>query len=659
MNLHTNKSLSISLVVSLLLSTVILAAPISAKPAPPGGGVVWLEPSYVNGSTVGLGNTFKVELWANISTTAGLPAYPGCFAYAYWFDWDDTLINLTSYSVYPPTDIWGSNIFTAENLLKDMDGDTQKDRHSYSVTALGAPPGWKDGRKIAEYTFKVIYQPVWWDASCILDITDRGFGDFDGASMTMTVYDGLYEIKATSPLKPKLYVNPPSIYDASLEPCKNFTVNIKVMNVTNLYNFSFKLGFNKTILEATQAKEGPFLKSFGTTTVNKLEINNTGGYVWVSISLVTGGPAAGSGILANVTFHVIGAGECALDLYDTSLTDNLSREVPHDVSDGFFNNVLMPRIFVDPPSIVDPTLLPPSRFAINISIGNITNMYDYVFKLGYNTAILNCLGFEIIPFNDETHFTPIVSVNDPAGVIYVNVTYFDPAPPITTIPPVAFVTIRFQVTGLGSSVFDLYDTHLSDPTGGSIVHVATDGLLVVAIRDVAILSVKASTNATYVGRLVNITVVAENQGDLAETFNVSVYYNDNLIETKEITNLPSKENKTLIFTWNTTGVQPCINYTIKAKAEVLQYETDTADNELIDGKVKIKMMGDINGDGQVDIFDVRIVGKAFGSAAVDDPTTPWDETENWNPDLDFNFDGKIDIFDLRMVAKEYGKSCLP
>jgi len=64
---------------------------------------------------------------------------------------------------------------------------------------------------------------------------------------------------------------------------------------------------------------------------------------------------------------------------------------------------------------------------------------------------------------------------------------------------------------------------------------------------------------------------------------------------------------------------------------------------------------DLNKDGHVDIFDLAIVAKAFGSAAVDDPKTPLDETKNWNPIADLNGDGHVDIFDLVKIAPHYGE----
>lgn len=50
---------------------------------------------------------------------------------------------------------------------------------------------------------------------------------------------------------------------------------------------------------------------------------------------------------------------------------------------------------------------------------------------------------------------------------------------------------------------------------------------------------------------------------------------------------------------------------------------------------------DLNNDGIVDIRDLSIVAKAFGSKQGD---------TNWNPDADLNKDGTINIIDLNMVA---------
>lgn len=55
---------------------------------------------------------------------------------------------------------------------------------------------------------------------------------------------------------------------------------------------------------------------------------------------------------------------------------------------------------------------------------------------------------------------------------------------------------------------------------------------------------------------------------------------------------------------------------------------------------------DINRDGKVNIQDVGIVARAFGTK----PGHP-----RWNQDADINPDGKIDLKDVLMVAKNFGK----
>ncbi len=59
---------------------------------------------------------------------------------------------------------------------------------------------------------------------------------------------------------------------------------------------------------------------------------------------------------------------------------------------------------------------------------------------------------------------------------------------------------------------------------------------------------------------------------------------------------------------------------------------------------------DITGDRKVDITDVAIVSKAFGTK----PGNP-----RWNPIADTNGDFKIDITDVAFVSKSFGKKYLP
>jgi nitrous oxidase accessory protein len=175
-----------------------------------------------------------------------------------------------------------------------------------------------------------------------------------------------------------------------------------------------------------------------------------------------------------------------------------------------------------------------------------------------------------------------------------------------------------------------------------------------AYSDVAIIDATVSDTKVYVGEIVNITVVAENQGTWTETFNVTVKYENTTLAisgtvgTQEVVDLAPDANVTLVFSWNTTEMQPCVNYTIIAEASILPGELDTEDNTHVDGKVKVKMPGDVNGDGVVDVMDLSIIGAAYGT---------FEGQPGYDPDADLNEDGIVDLRDLAVVTINYGNTC--
>ncbi len=131
-------------------------------------------------------------------------------------------------------------------------------------------------------------------------------------------------------------------------------------------------------------------------------------------------------------------------------------------------------------------------------------------------------------------------------------------------------------------------------------------------HDVKVVSVTPSVSEAYEGNIVNITVVVKNDGGVLETFNVTVYYEDNVIENQTVTGLTPSTMKNLTFSWNTTGVTPCVNYTIRAEASVVPGESNTIDNAFIDGAVHVKIPGDIDGDDDVDKDDFYIFAGNYG-----------------------------------------------
>jgi parallel beta-helix repeat protein len=122
-----------------------------------------------------------------------------------------------------------------------------------------------------------------------------------------------------------------------------------------------------------------------------------------------------------------------------------------------------------------------------------------------------------------------------------------------------------------------------------------DGTVVVKpnFHDVTITSVRLSCNFAYVGDDITIYTDVWNRGEFPETFNVTVYADDDTntigdeitVGTQSLL-LDSKASATLISAWNTTSV-PAGTYTISAIASQVSREADLSDNLLVDGTVEL------------------------------------------------------------------------
>jgi hypothetical protein len=176
------------------------------------------------------------------------------------------------------------------------------------------------------------------------------------------------------------------------------------------------------------------------------------------------------------------------------------------------------------------------------------------------------------------------------------------------------------------------------------------GRTIQRIHDIAVINTTCKTVAG-VGYPLNVDVTTENQGNYTETFNLTVYANSTVIGTQMITlEKPQFVNTTtIVYTTiicNTTNLAYGY-YSISATATPVPYETDTADNTLINGIVFATIPGDVNGDGTVDIFDKLTLNAAWGSSPGD---------PNWNPNCDINSDNAINFFDDMIMKNNWGRT---
>jgi len=204
-----------------------------------------------------------------------------------------------------------------------------------------------------------------------------------------------------------------------------------------------------------------------------------------------------------------------------------------------------------------------------------------------------------------------------------------------TAPSYQNITIR--------STFIAEASLVTVPDGVCTIHVTP-----APIHDVAIIGV--SLFRTVVGEGIStafteIYVTAENQGNLTETFDVTVYYDSKVIVTQTDVTLDAGCNVTLTFIWYTAYVKKG-HYTIKAVATVVPGELDTADNTFVNGPFIVTIPGDIDGDGYVYTKDLGMLAKAW-RARRGDP--------RYNPNADIDCDNYIYTKDLAWIGKNWRK----
>jgi hypothetical protein len=179
---------------------------------------------------------------------------------------------------------------------------------------------------------------------------------------------------------PILYVEPSSIMDAGLGPGSNFTINIKVAQITDLYAWNITLYWNPAILEAKNVTEGQFLKSAGTTAFAPPEINQPGGYLNANCTLVDLVPGAnGTGTIANITFQVKAKGQSRIsltmsrpplpDLDKSLLVDGKKAPIYHATGNSVFSN-LVRDISVTKIEVSSSTVKVGDSITVNVTIKN-------------------------------------------------------------------------------------------------------------------------------------------------------------------------------------------------------------------------------------------------------------------------------------------------
>jgi parallel beta-helix repeat protein len=164
-------------------------------------------------------------------------------------------------------------------------------------------------------------------------------------------------------------------------------------------------------------------------------------------------------------------------------------------------------------------------------------------------------------------------------------------------------------------------------------------------HDVGITAVNISKTVVGQGSNVSTNVMLFNYWNNVETLNITLYANTTILD--KITNITLlNRNFTIVtFTWNTSGFVKG-NYTLWAYVETVEGETNTTDNACTGDWVVVTILGDVDGNFEVDINDLTAICLCYDSEIGD---------SNYRSNYDIDSNGIIDIFDVTTACITYGQ----
>jgi hypothetical protein len=637
---ESRKLFVFTLVISILLSSVLIINQANA-------GTTTLELiNPVNGThdfnfttaQKAIGDTFKINISVfNVQDIITWQVKVG---------WDPTMLNFSSITL--PSD----HIFAGKNFYA-MGPTTEPGAVTYALALAVGQSSFTGSGRLAQLELKIVNAPsAGQTLNCNITFINVPMDTFllnsIGMDIPFTTVTARYFYTApwTPPPPATLFINPKRVVDPTLIIGSSFNVNLSIINATDLHHWKTKILYDKTILNVTDVLEGPLLRSAGSTIFNFdiQDYNATHSLVNVNCTLIDAIGVSGTGDLAIIIFEVQGLGLSYITITQPDLRNPSNMALPFKQYDGYFDNMLMAKLSIEPSEVSGPEYTPGTTFAINVTLDDVENLKTCVFNLTYIPSVIQEININIPSVLGKIPIKKL-QVDDYAGYIWANLTYTGG---ITTYEPATIMTVILQVVNLGISPINLTHTQLYDINKQPITHEVYHGIFIGLIRDVAVTNVTTDLNIAYQGWTVLVNVTVKNKGNLTETFEVKFYFDSTIGGTATVENLAPDEETTITILWGTKTVEPCHNYTIKAYAGPVPYEMNLSDNELTDGSVKIRSMGDVNGDGRVDSRDAVEAILAFRAF----PGHP-----KWNPLLDLDRNNLIDARDIVIILLNFQKEC--
>lgn len=309
----------------------------------------------------------------------------------------------------------------------------------------------------------------------------------------------------------KLYIDPAAISFGTDTKYvgDTFTVDVKVLEVTNLYAYEFRLQFEYAKLQLMSAVRpvGHFLEpvldplSFFVP-VWKTNESLAGAWQVAHFGYTLLAPevaVSGSGLLVTLTFKILVAPDAfsgdintVFDLFDTKLADNGANVIAHDAVDGTYNFYYVPPpalhyLSINPAYTVIAAGAPvvgtiKAFFDVYVDVNDLNAAFWIVgieFKLDYDPTLIDYIGIAVDPWLDAFGDIYMVPVIEGPGSIHTAVVLMPhSSPPAHWDFPISgsghLVKLSFEVIHqeafpwYDESPLDLYDAKYADKEANSV-----------------------------------------------------------------------------------------------------------------------------------------------------------------------------------------------
>jgi len=452
----------------------------------------------------------------------------------------------------------------------------------------------------------------------------------------------------------------------------NFSVAVVIENVVNLNGLDMQFGWNTTYLEylnhtvtiPNEDYPSPIAPSpypgilHEPVMVIKDEVDEIAGTYWIACASMAPGHAFnGSGTVFLMAFRVKTQSvvdlEISLHFAGTDLADSTGNPIQHTVQAGV---VRIPRTPVVV-KVVPETVQPKSGedFTVQVTVEDVLNLYGLDVQMSWNTQFLayanHTARIPVEVHSDGILHEPVNMLKDEvdtgAGTYWVAYASMAPAQPFDGNGTVFEMTFHAKTNG--TCVLEIFSSILADDFGNPIAHNVENGTIeIVSVHDLAITNISVLKNIVGEGCNTRINVTVANQGGFHELCNITLSGNGAVIDSASVGVL-NNSYVTVVFTWNTTGWAKG-NYTIGSCVAPVPGEINTTDNTLVNGWIFVTILGDVDGDKDVDIYDVVKITGIYGSKCGD---------AQFNSNSDLDDDCEIKIYDVVMCTSHYGQSWQP